>query len=88
MVRTALEELTEDITDVTEIFDVNTEQARIDEMDNLLDEVTNEVLNNETEVKLKMLELIDGAVANQTHKEADKRADELKAEKLKKRMTF
>ena len=50
--KTALEELTEDITDVTEGFDVNTEQARIDELNNLLDEVTNEVLNNETEVKL------------------------------------
>ena len=48
----------------------------------------NEVLNNETEVKLKMLELTNEDAAKNSRSEADTRADTLKAEKLKKRISF
>ena len=88
VVRTALEELTEDITDVTAVLDANTELARIEELEKLLDEVTSEVLNNEKEVKLKMVELTSEDAAKKSKSEADTRADTLKAEKLKKRMSF
>ena len=86
VVRIALEELTEDITNVTDVFDVNIEQARIEELDNILDEVRNEVLKNEAEVKQKVLELTSEEAANKSRSEADTRAE--KSEKLKKRMSF
>ena len=86
--RNAFEKVREDLYKVIDLLDPNTEQVRIDELETILSELNNAIKKNEREVKDKMTEILDQAAANKPPSEEDLKKEELKAQKLIKRIGF
>ena len=84
--RNAFEQVRDDLDKVIDELDPASETERIEELENILSELTEAVLKNENEVRDKMAEIIDQNAANKPRNEDDVKKDEHKVLRLQKRM--